>query len=95
MQSVIAPRNDYATGGGNEKFHIREGLIDTAGLVPFAFLGVTLDANLNLMVWDWTKLIFWAVEIVYTAFLLRPSKCKQICESLCFAEKEPEVATRE
>jgi membrane protease YdiL (CAAX protease family) len=67
-------------------------LIDAAGLVPFSFLGVTLDANLNQMVWDWTKLIFWAVDIGIAAFLLRPSKCKQICENLCFAEKTSEAA---
>ena len=67
-------------------------LIDTAGLVPFSFLGVTLDESLNQMVWDWTKLILWVVEIGYAAFLLRPSKCKQICESLCFADKESESA---
>ena len=67
-------------------------LIDTAGLVPFSFLGVTLDESLNQMVWDWTKLILWVAEIGYAAFLLRPSKCKQICESLCFADKESESA---
>lgn len=65
-------------------------LIDAAGLVPFSFLGVTLDENLNQMVWDWTKLIIWAVEIGIAAFLLRPSKCKQICESLCFANEKTE-----
>ena len=67
-------------------------LIDTAGLVPFSFLGVTLDESLNQIVWDWTKLILWVAEIGYAAFLLRPSKCKQICESLCFADKESESA---
>jgi hypothetical protein len=65
-------------------------LIDAAGLVPFSFLGVTLDANLNQIGWDWTKLIFWAVDVGIAAFLLRPSKCKQICESLCFADKKTE-----
>lgn len=67
-------------------------LIDTAGLLPFSLLGVTLDESLNQMVWDWTKLIVWAVDIGIAAFLLRPSKCKQICESLCFADKESESA---
>lgn len=67
-------------------------LIDAAGLVPFTFLGVTLDDSLNQMAWDWTKLIFWAVEIGIAAFLLRPSKCKQICESLCFADEKTEVS---
>ena len=68
-------------------------LIDAAGLVPFLFLGTTLDENLNRMVWDWAKLIVWAIEIGIAAFLLRPSKYKQICESLCFADKESEAAT--
>lgn len=69
-------------------------LIDAAGLVPFLFLGVTLDENLNRMVWDWAKLIVWAIEIGIAAFLLRPSKRKQICESLCFGDKESEAAKR-
>ena len=68
-------------------------LIDTVGLVPFSLLGVTLDETLNQMVWDWTKLMLWVAEIGYAAFLLRPSKCKQICESLCFADKESKSAT--
>jgi membrane protease YdiL (CAAX protease family) len=69
-------------------------LIDAAGLVPFLFLGTTLDENLNRMVWDWAKLIVWAIEIGIAAFLLRPSKRKQICESLCFADQESEAAKR-
>ena len=69
-------------------------LIDAASLVPFSFLGVTLDENLNQMVWEWTKLIIWAVEIGIAAFLLRPSKCKQICESLCFASEITGAPTR-
>jgi hypothetical protein len=55
---------------------------------------VSLDESLNQMVWDWTKLIVWAVDIGIAVFLLRPSKCKQICESLCFADKELESDTR-
>jgi membrane protease YdiL (CAAX protease family) len=67
-------------------------LIDAAGLVPFTFLGVTLDASLNQITWDWSRLITWAIEVGVTAFLLRPSKCKQICESLCFADQKTEDA---
>lgn len=63
-------------------------LIDTVGLVPSTFLDMTLTENLNQMSQSWISLIFWAVELGYAAFLLRPSKCKQIYESLCFAEKE-------
>jgi membrane protease YdiL (CAAX protease family) len=69
-------------------------LIDTAGLVPSTFLGMTLDENLNSLTWDWTRLIFWAIEIGLAVFLLRPSKCKQITESFCFAGEASETAER-
>lgn len=67
-------------------------LIDTAGLVPSTFLGMTLDENLNQLSWSWTKVAIWAIEVGITAFLLRPSKCKQIRESLCFADQKTEEA---
>jgi membrane protease YdiL (CAAX protease family) len=70
-------------------------LIDTVGLVPYTFLGVTLTENLNQMSFDWITLVFLAIRIGYAAFLLRPSKCKQIQESLCFAEKESAADAQE
>jgi membrane protease YdiL (CAAX protease family) len=63
-------------------------LIDVTGLVPFSLFGVTLDESLNRLTWDWARMLLWAAEVGLTVFLLRPSKCKQICESLCFADKE-------
>jgi hypothetical protein len=42
---------------------------------------MTLTDNLNLISFDWARLILWAVEIGYAAFLLRPSKCKEIVAS--------------
>jgi membrane protease YdiL (CAAX protease family) len=70
-------------------------LIDTVGLVPYTFLGVTLTENLNQMSFDWITLVFLAIRIGYAAFLLRPSKCKQIYESLCFKDKESAADTQE
>ena len=68
---------------------------DVTGLVPFSFFGVTLDESLNKLTWDWARMILWAVEVGLTVFLLRPSKCKQICESLCFKGDEPEECAHE
>ena len=62
-------------------------LIDVAGLMPFSLFGFTLDDSLSKLAWDWTRLIFWAIDIGIAVFLLRPSKCKQICESFCFADE--------
>ena len=67
-------------------------LIDTVGLVPSTFLGATLTENLNDASWGVATLVLWVAEIGYAAFLLRPSKCKEICESLCFLEKPSETA---
>ena len=66
-------------------------LIDTVGLVPSTFLGATLTENLNDTSWGVATLILWVAEIGYAAFLLRPSKCKEIQESLCFAEDATET----
>ena len=63
-------------------------LIDVAGLMPFSLFGATLDDSLSKLAWDWTRLIFWAIDIGIAVFLLRPSKCKQICESFCFADEK-------
>ena len=70
-------------------------LIDTIGLFPSTFLGITLTDDLNKISFDWITLVFWAIMIGYAAFLLRPSKCKQIQESLCFKDKEPAADTPE
>ena len=70
-------------------------LIDSVGLVPSTFLGMTLTDNLNQMSWSWISLIYWALKLGYAAFLLRPSKCKQIYENLCFAGEESKSDIRE
>ena len=68
-------------------------LTDLTSLTKSTFLDNTLTQELNQISWDWSKLILWLVYIGLTAFLLRPSKCKQIYESLCFAGEESEAAT--
>ena len=68
-------------------------LVDTVGLVPSTFLGATLTEDLNRISWSWITLIFWAIEIGYAAFLLRPAKCEQIYESLCLADNKSEENT--
>jgi membrane protease YdiL (CAAX protease family) len=71
-------------------------LVDTAGLAGSTFLRSISDVDdMNQLSVSWAKLIMWLLYIGLAAFLLRPSKCKQICESLCFAGEEPEEATHE
>lgn len=71
-------------------------LIDTAGLAASTFLRISETENVNQLaqLFTWGKLAIWLIYIGLTIFLLRPSKCKQIRESLCFADKESEAATR-
>ena len=85
----------YLRGGNVWVVILIHTLIDVTGLVPFSFFGVTLDESLNKLTWDWARMILWAVEVGLTVFLLRPSKCKQICESLCFKGDEPEECAHE
>jgi membrane protease YdiL (CAAX protease family) len=68
-------------------------LIDTVGLVPSTFMGLSLTENLNQLSWSWISVIFWIAEIAYAAFLLRPSKCNQIYETLCFADDASKAET--
>ena len=70
-------------------------LIDTVGLMPSTFLGATLTEDLNKISFDWVTLIYWAIQIGYAAFLLRPSKCNQVYESLCLNDKESAADTQE
>lgn len=63
-------------------------LIDTVGLIPSTFLGITLTDNLNRMSFSWLSLLYWAVKLGYAAFLLRPAKCKEIQARLCSEDKE-------
>ena len=64
-------------------------LTDVASLASSIFLRNISDIEvMNQISWSWKKLIVWLFYVGLTAFLLRPSKCKQICESLCFASEE-------
>ena len=64
-------------------------LTDVASLASSIFLRNISDIEvMNQISWSWKKLIVWLLYVGLTAFLLRPSKCKQICESLCFVSEE-------
>jgi membrane protease YdiL (CAAX protease family) len=64
-------------------------LTDVASLASSIFLRNISDIEvMNQISWSWKKLIVWLLYVGLAAFLLRPSKCKQICESLCFASEE-------
>ena len=67
-------------------------LTDVASLSPSVFLHLTLTENLNKIYWSPAMLGLWAIYVGLSAFLLRPSKCKQICESLCFADEKSDEA---
>ena len=65
-------------------------LTDVASLASSIFLRNISDIEVmnQQLSFSWKKLIVWFLYVGLTAFLLRPSKCKQICESLCFASEE-------
>lgn len=65
-------------------------LTDISGLAGSTFLHISDIEDLNQLSWSWGILIKWLVYTGLAIFLLRPSKCKQICESLCFAGEESE-----
>lgn len=69
-------------------------LIDIAGLAGSTFMYISDIEDLNQLSWYWERLIIWLIYIGFAAFLLRPSKCKQICESFCFAGEETEAVAR-
>ena len=69
-------------------------LTDIAGLAGSTFLHISEIEVLNQMSWSPGRLILWLFYLGFAAFLLRPSKCKQIYENLCFAGEESEGATR-
>lgn len=70
-------------------------LTDIAGLSGSTFLNISdvedisqLSSSLS---WGW--LLLRLAYVGFAIFLLRPSKCKQICENFYFADKESETAT--
>ena len=63
-------------------------LTDVASLASSIFLRNISDIEvMNQISWSWKKLIVWLLYVGLAAFLLRPSKCKQVRENLCFAEE--------
>jgi membrane protease YdiL (CAAX protease family) len=64
-------------------------LTDIAGLAPSTFLRNISDVeNVNQLSISWGSLLFDLLYVVLAVFLLRPSKCKQIYQNLCFAEED-------
>lgn len=62
---------------------------DLLSLSASTFLNVDTIADMSeTMAWSWSRPFAWLFYIAFAAFLLRPSKCKQICQSLCFAGEE-------
>lgn len=62
---------------------------DLLSLSASTFLDVDTIADMSeTMAWSWSRPFAWLFYIAFAAFLLRPSKCKQICQSLCFAGEE-------
>ena len=70
-------------------------LTDIVGVAESIFLNNVSDVEaMNGISLSWGALIIRLIYVGLTVFLLRPSKCKQIFESLCFAGEEPEVSAR-
>lgn len=67
-------------------------LTDIAGLAGSTFMYIGDIEDLNQLSWSWERLILRLIYVGFAAFLLRPSKRKQICENFCFAGEESETA---
>ena len=67
-------------------------LTDMASLSKSTFLDSTLDQDLNSISWSFGELIVYLIYVGLAILLLRPSKCKQIYESLCFSDEESGAA---
>ena len=68
-------------------------LTDIAGLAGSTFMYIGDIEDLNQLSWSWERLIQCLIYVGFAAFLLRPSKRKQICENFCFAGEESETAS--
>ena len=68
-------------------------LTDIAGLAGSTFMYIGDIEDLNQLSWSWERLILRLIYVGFAAFLLRPSKRKQICENFCFAGEESETAS--
>ena len=70
-------------------------LTDLAGLAESTFLQSISDVEeMNRLSFSWGALLFRLFYVLLAIFLLRPSKCREIYESFCFAEEKSETATR-
>ena len=69
-------------------------LIDIGSLAKSVFLDSHDIEIANQLSFSWASLIFYLILFGLTAFLLRPSKCNQIYENLCFADEKSEATTR-
>ena len=68
-------------------------LTDIAGLAPSIFLRNISDVeNVNQLSFSWSSLLFDLLYVALAIFLLRPSKCNQIYQNLCFTEEAAEDA---
>ena len=68
-------------------------LTDIAGLAESTFFNNISDIDtMNQYAFSWQWLIVRLIYVGIAVFLLRPSKCKQICEGFCSADKEAETA---
>ena len=64
---------------------------DIAGLAGSTFIRyVSSTDDISRMTFSYGKIFIYLFYIGLTVFLLRPSKCGQIRESLCFADEAPE-----
>ena len=71
---------------------------DIAGLAESSFIknvSFADDVEKIASSFSWSAIIIRLIYIGIVIFLLRPSKCKQIYENLCFAEKNPEEKPEE
>ena len=66
-------------------------LTDVAGLARSIFLNVNDIEAMNELSLSWGSLLFNLAYVGLAIFLLRPSKCKQVYENLCFADEKNET----
>ena len=63
-------------------------LTDTVGLMGSIFFRGGNDVeDMSQLTFSWRGMVLDLFYVALVVFLLRPSKCKQICESFCFADK--------
>ena len=66
-------------------------LTDLSGLASSTFLRNISDIqDFNQLSLSWGSILLNIVYIAWVAFLLRPSKCKEIYENFCFADEKTE-----